>query len=390
MPAGFDRPPVPGVEGLDRVRGADHLADLDVVVEEGNELPGQRLAPEDPPPAFLQVEPAGALGDEGVPDAGMILQPGPGALAVVAGQVTGDHVDHAHGVGPLLELEEVLVEGAVAGRGAHGDRLAAGDAQPAVDPGLLRPAGVLQRRLDPVPAGRPAGRGREGARDHRAQLIGADHRGAGRRGGVELHDRGPSGTNSGSVLVAQLRVRRQRTFSASRIRRTWLRPTWMPASRAAWARVSRVHCAGPPSSSADSSPAASRASWPGGADRASAMMCDRCASVIRRLRPAPGRSPSPSMPAALTRCRQRRTLSPWQPILAAIAATPSPSQLSATIRARSLQSAGACRAPASRRIFLSSPSSCGGRARKNFGTGLASTDLADAPATPKFTTQRGT
>src|SRR5258707_10200609 len=51
----------------------------------GEVLPGQRLAPEDPPPAFLQVQPAGALGDEGVADAGMILQPGPGALAVVAG-----------------------------------------------------------------------------------------------------------------------------------------------------------------------------------------------------------------------------------------------------------------------------------------------------------------
>jgi hypothetical protein len=36
----------------------------------GEGLPGQRLAPEDPPPAFLQVEPAGALGDEGVLDAG--------------------------------------------------------------------------------------------------------------------------------------------------------------------------------------------------------------------------------------------------------------------------------------------------------------------------------
>src|SRR5215510_9784668 len=37
-------------------------------------------------------------------------------------------------------------------------------------------------------------------------------------------------------------------------------------------------------------------------DPASAMMCDRCASVIRRLRPHPGRLPSPSMPAALNRC----------------------------------------------------------------------------------------
>jgi hypothetical protein len=94
------------------------------------------------------------------------------------------------------------------------------------------------------------------------------------------------------VLVARLRVRRQRTFSARRIRRSWLRPTAMPASRAAWVRAS-----------------------------------------------------------------------------------------SATIRARSVQSAGACRAPASRRIFLASPSSSGGRALKNFGTELASPYLAGAPAT---------
>src|SRR5712675_3684753 len=161
----------------------------------------------------------------------MILQPGPGALAVVAGQVAGDHPDRALGVGLLGQLEEVLVEGAVAGRGAQGDRLAAGDAQPAVDPGLLRPAGVLQRRLDPVPAGRPAGGGREGARDHRAELVGADHGGARRWGGVELHDAGPFSADSGSVLADWLRVRRQRTFSARRIRRTWLRPTAMPASR---------------------------------------------------------------------------------------------------------------------------------------------------------------
>jgi putative transposase len=119
----------------------------------GEVLPGQGLAPEDPPPAFLQVQPAGALGDEGVPDAGMAVEPGPGALAVVAGEVVGDHPDGALGIGLLGLLEEVLVGDAVAGRRAHGDRLAIPDAQPAVDPGLLRPAGVLQRRLDPVPAG---------------------------------------------------------------------------------------------------------------------------------------------------------------------------------------------------------------------------------------------
>jgi hypothetical protein len=37
-----------------------------------------------------------------------------------------------------------------------------------------------------------------------------------------------------------------------------------------------------------SSPSASRASRPSGAERASAMIADRCASVIRRLRPPAG------------------------------------------------------------------------------------------------------
>ena len=131
--------------------GGGHPGGMRDLVGVSEGLPGQRLAPEDPPPAFLEVQPAGALGDEGVPDAGVVFQPGPGALAVVAGQVVGDHPDRALGISLLLELEEFLVEGAVPGRGAQGDRLAVSDAQPAADPGLLRPAGVLQRRLDPVP-----------------------------------------------------------------------------------------------------------------------------------------------------------------------------------------------------------------------------------------------
>src|SRR5260221_717532 len=99
-------------------------------------------------------------------------------------------------------------------------------------------------------------------RDHRPELVSADDRGTPRRRDVELHDASPFGATSGSVLAAQVRVRRQRTFSASKIRRTWLRPAWMPARRAAWVRVSSVHSAGPSSSSADSSPAPSRTSRP--------------------------------------------------------------------------------------------------------------------------------
>src|SRR5689334_11023351 len=104
--------PGPGT-GVELGRG--HAGGVGDLVGIGEVLPGQGLAPEDPPPAFLEVEPAGALGDEGVPDPGMVLQPGPGALAVVAGEVIGDHPDGALGVGLLGRLEEVLVEGAVAG-----------------------------------------------------------------------------------------------------------------------------------------------------------------------------------------------------------------------------------------------------------------------------------
>src|SRR6185437_1718366 len=42
--------------------GGGHLGGVGDLVGIGEVLPGQRLAPEDPPPAFLHVEPAGALG----------------------------------------------------------------------------------------------------------------------------------------------------------------------------------------------------------------------------------------------------------------------------------------------------------------------------------------
>src|SRR6266487_5020092 len=80
----------------------------------GEGLAGQGGLAEDPPPAFLEVEPAGALGDEGVPDAGMAFQPGPGVLAVVAGEVIGDDHDLAVRVGVLYLLQEPLVVAAVA------------------------------------------------------------------------------------------------------------------------------------------------------------------------------------------------------------------------------------------------------------------------------------
>jgi hypothetical protein len=64
-------------------------------------------------------------------NAGMAFQPGPGVLAVVAGKVAGDD-DHDLAVwaGGLYLLQEPLIAAAGAGRGAHGDFLAIGDAHP--------------------------------------------------------------------------------------------------------------------------------------------------------------------------------------------------------------------------------------------------------------------
>src|SRR5262249_17520480 len=105
---GLGPSPDPGPGAGVELGGGDlgGVGDL-VGVSEG--LPGQGGLAEDPPPAFLQVQPAGALGDEGVPDAGMAFQPGPGVLAVVAGEVIGDDHDLAGRVGVLHLLQEPLV-----------------------------------------------------------------------------------------------------------------------------------------------------------------------------------------------------------------------------------------------------------------------------------------
>ncbi|MDR7303608.1 hypothetical protein JOF55_003789 [Haloactinomyces albus] len=57
-----------------------------------------------------------------------------------------------------------------------------------------------------------------------SELVGADHRGPGRRLRMEPDDAVPCGANSASVLAAQERGLRQRTPSVNRIRRMWLRP----------------------------------------------------------------------------------------------------------------------------------------------------------------------
>ena len=106
------------------------------------------------------------------------------------------------------------------------------------------------------------------------------------------------------LLAAHERGRRQRTPSASRIRRTWERAMSMPPARAAAVSASRVHTAGPAGSAATSSPAPSRTSRPGGGLATRAISWERWSWPIRGLRPAPGRSPSPSSPSAAKRANR--------------------------------------------------------------------------------------
>src|SRR5262249_13459755 len=71
VPVGLGRPaPDPGLgAGIGRFRGdAGCLCDLGGI---GEALAGERLPPEEPPPAVLEIEPARPGGDEDVVEAGM-------------------------------------------------------------------------------------------------------------------------------------------------------------------------------------------------------------------------------------------------------------------------------------------------------------------------------
>ncbi len=71
-------------------RHADGLLDLLGI---GKALPSQGIAAEEPPPALLQIEPAGPCGNEDVLDAGMIDQPGPRLEAGMTTEIVGDDED---------------------------------------------------------------------------------------------------------------------------------------------------------------------------------------------------------------------------------------------------------------------------------------------------------
>jgi hypothetical protein len=62
----------------------------------GKTLSRKRIAAEEPPPAFLEVQPAGSFRDEDVVKVGMLCQPGASLGAIVARKIVGDDEDIAH------------------------------------------------------------------------------------------------------------------------------------------------------------------------------------------------------------------------------------------------------------------------------------------------------
>ena len=56
-------------------------------------LPGKRVAAQEPPPAFLQVQPAGSRGDKDVMQARMLDHPGSCLSTVMAAEIIRDNED---------------------------------------------------------------------------------------------------------------------------------------------------------------------------------------------------------------------------------------------------------------------------------------------------------
>jgi hypothetical protein len=178
------------------------------------------FTPEEAPPALDKVEPGGARWDEGVLETRVSGQPVPDRTTAVAREIVGNEIELTLGIGLVECVQERQLAHRVAGGCGLRQDLAGAHAERAVDPHLLQSAVILQRRLDAVATRGPARRWWEVPGGYRAELVDTDDRRPLGGCGVERDDPGPFGTKSRSLLVAHRRVRRQRTPSRRKMRRT--------------------------------------------------------------------------------------------------------------------------------------------------------------------------
>ena len=76
-------------------RDASSLLDLG---RRGKTLSSECITTKEPPPAFLQIQPARSCGNENVMEARMLSHPGPRLSTVVAGKIVGDDVNVPTGI----------------------------------------------------------------------------------------------------------------------------------------------------------------------------------------------------------------------------------------------------------------------------------------------------
>jgi hypothetical protein len=164
-------------------------------------LPCQRFSPKEPPPALHHVQPTGFGGDEDLVDSWMLGQPGLNGRTLVAGEVICYQIQVTRRVVLVDGLQEAQIPSRVTGGGSQGQRVPIAHAQRPVEPDLLWPATVLQRRFDAMPIGRPARGWCMQAWGYWPEFIRADGRPG--RVGVERDDGGPFGPKFRSVLLAQ-------------------------------------------------------------------------------------------------------------------------------------------------------------------------------------------
>ena len=133
--------------------GGGDTGNVGDVVGVGDRNPGEGFAPEETPPALDEVEPGGAHRNEGMLDPRVLGQPVGDWAAQMAGEVIGDEVEIALGIGPVKGLQESEVASRVAGGRGLGEDLPIAHAQRSIDPHLLQPALIIQGHLDPLAVG---------------------------------------------------------------------------------------------------------------------------------------------------------------------------------------------------------------------------------------------
>jgi hypothetical protein len=128
--------------------GRCHLHGLLDLTSIGETLSGEGITAEEPPPTLLHIEPTRPFGNKDVLQAWMFHSPGARLQAVMTAEIIGDHKDVTPRIVGLNVLEQLNgVLGIPRGSTAR-DFLAIADPQRSIDPHLVIPTTVLQRRLD--------------------------------------------------------------------------------------------------------------------------------------------------------------------------------------------------------------------------------------------------